>query len=102
MVYVALLLGSLRRALRPRSALLLENLAVAAAARRLPATRRAAPAPAPCWGSTLLVAARTDVARLAFAAAVRPARDRDSVASHRVATVLGLEEPQTRTGSAAN
>src|SRR6266542_3789190 len=54
---------------------------LAVAALRLPAARRAAPAPR--CRSALLVAARPDVARLAFVATVRPARDRDSVASHR-------------------
>src|SRR6266542_635093 len=73
---------------------------VAAAARCLPAARRTPPAPR--WGSVFLVAARTNVARLAFAAAVRPARDRDSVASHRVTTVLDRDEPQTSAWSASN
>jgi hypothetical protein len=100
MLYVALLLACLSRSLRPRSAVLLENLAL----RQQLAVyqRRGARPPAPRWGSALLVAARTDVARLAFATAVRPARDRDSVASHGVAPVLDVEEPQTRAWSPPN
>jgi hypothetical protein len=100
MLYVALLLGCLRRALRLRSALLLDNLAL----RQQLAVyqRRHARPRLRAGGSVFLVAARTTVARLAFAAAVRPAGDGNPMASHRVATVLDVEEPQTRAWSPPN
>ena len=68
MFYVALLLGCLGRALRPMAALLLVDLAL----RQQLAVYQRRATPAPRWGSVFLVAARPEVARLVFAAAVRP------------------------------
>ena len=99
MLYVALLLGSLRRALMPRSALLLENLALRqqlAVYQRRGARPRFRAGDRRFW--SLLARMWPD---WRSPAAARPARDRDSVASHCVATLLDVEEPPTRAWSPA-
>ena len=95
-LYLNLMLGLLRRVLRSRDDLLMENLVL----RQQLAVYAPAEAPALAGRrSALLVRGGASLGTLALAPPARAARDGDWLAPHSVAALLDLEESQPSAGT---